>query len=99
MRTLKKLLSVGAVCLLGAVSLSGCEDDKTGAPDLTLIGDAGGDAAGSDMSGDGGNTLEFEAFVLGLIQNDTNETALPTQTEDKTFTDSMDPTKFAPLFT
>lgn len=98
MRTLRKTLAVLAICLVGGVGLAACEnDDKANAPDLSPVGDAG-PGGSTDMSGDAGGTLEFEAFVVGLIKNDTSDSSLPTTTEDKTFTDAMDPTIFAPLF-
>ena len=41
---------------------------------------------------------QFEDFVLGLINTQTADTSKPTTTEDKVFTDSMDPSKFNGLF-
>lgn len=97
MRTLKKMLAVAAICLLGGSGLTACHNGKkTGNTDGMHTDGMLND--GGDGGGDGGQSLEFEAFLVGLIQNDTTETALPTTIDDKTFTDSMDPATFAPLF-
>jgi hypothetical protein len=76
---------------------AGCEDTVPTRPvDLPGIEDmaSGPDMAHTDMSG----PIEFEDFVLGLINTQTSNTSFPTTTEDKIFVDSMDPTKFNALF-
>ena len=99
MRTLKKTLAVLALCVLGGSGLTACHDGKKNTGTDGMTGDMRTGDAGLDGGGDGGpQTLEFEAFLVGLIKNDTTDTALPTSIDDKTFTDSMDPATFAPLF-
>jgi hypothetical protein len=85
--------------LILAPVLGACEDtpppgrDLSSPPDLTNVVT---DLAMTDN--DGAVSLEFADFVVDLILNHTNDNERPVTTEDKTFVDSMDPTKFAVLF-
>lgn len=76
---------------------AGCEDT---APARTYDMPAPEDmASGPDLSTvDLAAPIEFEAFVLSLINTQTSNTTKPTTTEDKAFVDSMDPSKFNSLF-
>jgi len=76
---------------------AGCEDSiPTRTYDMPAPADM---ASGPDLSTvDLAGPIEFEDFVLGLINTQTSNTTTPTTTEDKTFVDSMDPTKFKSLF-
>ena len=70
----------------------GGNDMVTVAGDMVMVS---GDMTGAgDMAG----AEDFEVFVLNLIQTQTSATSLPTDFASMTFTDSMDPSKFAPLF-
>lgn len=80
-----------------AASLVACEDsppsrDMAQAPMQDMA--SGPDFAAVDLGG----PVEFADFVLSLINTQTADNTLPTTTEDKTFVDSMQPSKFAPLF-
>jgi hypothetical protein len=84
------------VCL--GVALGACEDTIPANPsqDMAFYGDLAGGPDGGEV--DLAAPIEFEDFVLMLINAQTADTTIPTTTEDKVFIDSMDPTKFAPLF-
>jgi hypothetical protein len=92
-----------ALAFVTGVGLAGCGDDSgnnNGNHDLHT-GDLSGDLNGADLSGDGGSTggLDFEDYVVGLITNHTNNNDLPDDyTKAGITTDSMDPSKFTPLF-
>ena len=82
------------IAVLGAAA---CEDTApardfgtTGVADMS----SGPDLSSTDLAA----AIEFEDFVLGLINTQTADTSKPTTTEDKVFTDSMDPSKFNGLF-
>jgi hypothetical protein len=92
-RTIITFVGFGLALSLGA----SCEDtppnhpsdgfapqDMSSAPDL----------AATDLAA----AIEFENFVLWLINTQTADTTKPTTTEDKLFFDSMDPSKFNSLF-
>ncbi len=89
-----RALTVAALLLL---ALPACEDtppdhpaDGPGLQDMS----SGPDLASTDLAA----AIEFEEFVLQLINTQTADTTRPTTTEDKLFFDSMDPTKFKSLF-
>ena len=98
MRTLKKTLAVTAICLLGGLSLTACEGKKQHNTDGMNTDGMNTDGMADGMIDGGPNGLDFEVFLVGLIKNDTSDSSLPTTIDDKTFTDSMDPATFAPLF-
>jgi len=93
---MRALLQIGLGLGLG-LGLVACEDtapfhpgDGPGMQDMSN----GPDLASTDLAA----AIEFEDFVLGLINTQTADTTKPTLTEDKIFKDSMDPTKFNSLF-
>jgi hypothetical protein len=89
------MLFVIAMAPLSACSSGKSHNDGGGGDMVTVGGDLAGDMTGTgDMSG----AEDFEVFVLNLIQTQTSATSLPTEFATMTFTDSMDPSKFAPLF-
>jgi hypothetical protein len=94
---MKKINHALFVVLFGLGLATGCEDtppdhptDGPGLQDMS----SGPDLASTDLA----VAIEFEEFVLGLINTQTADTTKPTTTEDKNFKDSMDPTKFKSLF-
>jgi hypothetical protein len=89
-------LALGLGLALGTTA--GCEDtppdhptDGSGPQDMLA---SGPDLAATDLAA----AIEFEDFVLSLINTQTSDTTKPTTTEDKLFFDSMDPSKFKTLF-
>lgn len=74
------------------------EDGGTGggAGGGTGGGGGGDNDGGTDAGVDAGN--EFTDFVKLLINTQTTASALPTTTEDKTFTDAQDPNAFPASF-
>jgi hypothetical protein len=96
------MLFVIAMAPLSACSggSKGHDDLSNGGGDMVTVGGdmvtGGGDmvTVGGDMAG----AEDFEVFVLNLIQTQTSATSLPTNFVGMTFTDSMDPSKFASLF-
>jgi hypothetical protein len=75
--------------------------DGGATPDGGLTpGPDGGTVApdGGGATPDGGTAATLVDFVTGLIKNSTNETAAPVTIEDKTLTDTTDPTAFDSLF-
>ncbi len=101
---MRRLLWLMTALPLAAMLVVACGDDDTvGPPDGV---DAGGDAtadvtpqidAGKDADA-GPVDTEFTTFVKNLITNETKDNNLPTDTENKTFTDKQDPAAFPPAF-
>lgn len=95
MPTRALVLASFLVAALGA----GCEDAPPPGPDLSPVPDLTNVVADLASNSDGASgPLEFADFVVSLITTQTSDSTRPTPTEDKTFVDSMDPTKFLGLF-
>lgn len=104
---MRRLLWLMTAVPLAAMLSIGCGDDDTVSP--PVVGADGGDASadvfvppttdGGDAGPDGGPTdTEFTTFVKNLITNETRDNNLPTETENKTFTDKEDPNAFPASF-
>jgi hypothetical protein len=74
-----------------AVAFTGCEDDAEDGVTVVAIPRPDG-----GTPSDGGT--ELTTFVRELIQNQTNDTAQPTPTEDQTFVDAEPADAFPPAF-
>jgi hypothetical protein len=102
--SMRRFLALLTAVPLAAVLTVACGDDDTVSPPEGV--DGGGDAtadvtptldAGKDADA-GPVDTEFTTFVKNLITNETRDTNLPTETENKTFTDKEDPAAFPPSF-
>ncbi len=99
MKTIRWLV-FSLAALAGFVSYAGCGSGG-GSPkgDGGMADGSGGMGGGDGMDGGGGGApLEFSAFVLDLVNNQTKDDTLPVTIDDKTFVDSMSPTAFDSLF-
>ena len=102
---MRRLLALLTAAPLAAMLVIACGDDDTvGPPDGADGGDAAADVT-PQIDGGGGKDAdagpvdtEFTTFVKNLITNETRDTNLPTETENKTFTDKEDPAAFPPSF-
>jgi hypothetical protein len=110
MKTLKHLVLAAALLVAAGcddekaatgIDASVTAPDGGGGPDGSVTPGPDGGTITPDGGGatpDGGTAATLVDFVTGLIKTSTNETAAPATIEDKTLTDTMDPTAFDSLF-
>lgn len=79
------LASTFAVALVAGVAACGDDDDNNNNPGPTV------DASTSDGSNNTDAGCDFNAFVTGLITNNTNATALPSEDLGDNCTDTRTP--------
>jgi hypothetical protein len=96
MRTKLALLLSACIAAAGAAACNG-DNSNPDAGDAAVVPDTGGQGVVTDGGG-GDGACNFATFVIGLIQNDTNGTALPSTDLGQNCVDDHDAAEFQSLF-